>query len=85
MSLSAQADRKFQVDMAKANTLRWLTKSYRLLIILCIFQLFVQIGLIAWLASQCATVLGISLSGRLFQTDALTCPIVGVEKIFPHT
>jgi len=84
MSMSAQADKEFQDEAARVNTLSWLSCSYRALILVCIFQLFVQIGLVVWIANQCTSVLGISLSGRLFQTDMLTCPTPGVAKLFPH-
>jgi len=84
MSMSAADDLKFQEEIASGKTTRWLSKSYKILVIICLFQLFIQIGLVIWIATQCTTILGISLSGQLFLTDSMTCPIPGVVKLYSH-
>jgi len=83
--MSADADREFQEEIAVGSIVQWLSKSCRILMLVCIFQIIIQVGLVIWISMQCTTILGISLGGRIFYLDSLTCPIPGAPKLFPHS
>jgi len=84
MSLSITDDFAFQQETADDNTVRWLSRSYKALMLACIFQCVFQLFLVVWAFTQCTTILGLSLSGKIFYADSFTCPFPGIEKLYPH-
>jgi len=86
--MTPEADRNFRREASDRIVERILSTALRLLICVLIGLTTVQLGLLFWVSNQCATVYGLSVEGRIFETYSFTCSsTTGVEPLFrgrPH-
>ena len=82
--MTLHADGHYYQEAANERMLGVLGKMNRVIVIGIWLMLAIQFGLIAWISSQCSTVVGLSPMGTIFQTDSFTCPNRSVPQVFAH-
>lgn len=81
--MTPETDRNFRREVSDRIVERILNTALKVLLCLLIGLVAVQIGLLFWVSNQCATVYGLSVEGRIFETYSFTCPSeTGVEPLF---
>lgn len=80
--MTPQTDRNFRRENATIVITGSLSKFQKILLIVLALLCVIQLGLIVWNANVCATIYGLSLDGRIFESHSFTCPNPEVEPLY---
>lgn len=80
--MNRASEKAYFQELAARNTQRLLINTFTFLSGLSLVMSACSILLVVVLATQCTSILGLSLNGRIFETDSKSCPNPRVEPIY---
>lgn len=81
--MTPASDHNYQKQMTEEVVQRWLTGLFTSLLKITVALLVLQVACFAYIVVfRCSTIKGVSVSGRIFMTDSITCPNPDVVKLY---